>query len=91
MHYNSSSISEGNLSRNVEAPNEAAAMEECLASRHTFSYLSYIAQAHLPRDGPTLSGLGPSTLIIKNYHINMPIGQLMGAVLQLRFPLSSRV
>lgn len=91
LHYPSLFIIEGNQSRNLEALNEAPAMEKSFTSRHTFSDLSYIAQVHLPRGGNTLSGLGPSTLIIKNPHMDMSISQLMEVVLQVRVPLPSCV
>jgi hypothetical protein len=65
---------EGSQGRNSRQELNTEAMEECYllaCFRLTLIYLSYTAQAHMPRDGTTHSGLGPP--ISTSIHENSPI------------------
>lgn len=65
-----------------------------LASRLTFSYLSYTAQPHLPRNGTAHSGLVPNVPVSTQENAHPPPppphahkASLVEVLLQVRFPL----
>jgi len=61
--------------RNLEIATEAETMEESFS--RLSQLLSYTLQENFPRDGPTYSGLDPSTSIINqgNAPADLPTGQ----------------
>ena len=69
VHYLKKSGQDLKQGRNLEAGTDAEDVEECcllllLFSLHgLLSLISYRTQDHLPRDGTTYGGLGPSSLI----------------------------
>ena len=91
--YRFQSIIEGGQGRSLKQK----PMEECcFQNGGTFSllgYLSYIAQAHLPREGTTYSGLGLSTSVSSKDNNSQVCLQanLMEAIPQLRLLLLGRV
>lgn len=62
--------------RNLEIATEAETMEESFS--RISQLLSYTLEDNLPRDGPTYSGLDPSTSIInqENAPADLPTGQI---------------
>lgn len=65
----------------------------CFASSCLLSLPSCTNQAHPPKEGTSHSALGPPTLISNQQNSSQTCSQasLMGATLQMRFPLSSHV
>lgn len=67
-----------------------------LAPHDSLSLLSYTTQDHLPRDGTTHGGLGPSTSTVnqkKNAPTDLPMGQYDGGTIlssEFLFPEISR-
>ena len=81
-------------SRDLEAETEAEITgKQCSALKFTFSFLSYMAQAHLPKGGTAHSGLGPPPSISKQANAlqTCPQANLMEATLQLSLPLLRHV
>ena len=73
-HQQRKSEQELTQGRNMEAGADAEAMEGAaywLASPDLLSLLSYRTQDYQPRDGPTHSGLGLPTSIIKKMYLRL--------------------
>lgn len=75
----------------MDAGTEGMVVEECclVIFHDLISLLSYATLGHLSRGGGTThgSGLGPShQLLINQENKSLPIGHLMEALSQLKFP-----